>query len=201
MPSEAQQEALQIIRKLGVVRPRDLEAHGIPRSRIYRLVKMGLVERQARGLYALRDHAPTAEHALAQVAKKVPKGVICLISALQFHELTTQLPHEIWVAIPEKARKPILEYPPVRFVRFSTPTLTQGVEVHSIEGVPVRITSVAKTLADCFKYRNKIGLDVVLQALREAWTKRQVTMDDIDRYARLCRVDRVMQPYLEALVA
>jgi predicted transcriptional regulator of viral defense system len=159
------------------------------------------VERKARGLYVASDHNPTAEHGLAQVAKKVPKGVICLLSALQYHELTTQLPHEVWVAIAEKARRPRIDYPPLRIVRFSGPALTQGVETHKVEGVPVRITSVAKTLADCFKYRNKIGLDVALEALREAWRERKVTMDEIDRFARICRVERVMRPYLEALVA
>jgi len=200
MPTQTDQETLATIRRLGVVRPGDLEARGIPRGHIYRLLRQGLVERKARGLYVASDHDPTPEHALAQVAKKVPKGVICLLSALQHHELTTQLPHEVWVAIPEKARRPRAEYPPLRVVRFSGPALTQGVETHKIEGVPVRITSVAKTLADCFKYRNKIGLDVALEALREAWRERKVTMDEIDRFARVCRVERVMRPYLEALV-
>lgn len=201
MVTEADHRAVEVVRRLGVVRPGDLEARGIPRGRIYRLLRLGLVERKTRGLYVASDHDPTAEYALAQVAKKVPKGVICLLSALQHHELTTQLPHEIWVAIPEKARRPRVEYPPLRVVRFSGPALTQGVETHKIEGVPVRITSVAKTLADCFKYRNKIGLDVALEALREAWRERKVTMDEIDRFARVCRVERVMRPYLEALVA
>lgn len=191
---------LEVIRRLGVVRPGDLEARGIPRGRIYRLVRQGLVERKARGLYVASDHDPTAEHSLAQVAKQVPRGVICLLSALQYHELTTQLPHEVWVAIPEKARHPRIEVPPLRVVRFSGPALTQGAETHEIEGVPVRITSVAKTLADCFKYRNKIGLDVALEALREAWRERRVTMDEIDRFSQICRVQRVMRPYLEALV-
>ena len=201
MPIATDRETLATIRRLGVVRPSDLEARGIPRSRIYRLVRQRLVERKARGLYVTSDHDPTAEHALAQVAKQVPKGVICLLSALQVHELTTQLPHEIWVAIPEKARRPRLEYPPLRVVRFSGPALTQGVETYKIEEVPVRITSAAKTLADCFKYRNKIGLEVALEALREAWRERKVTMDEIDRFARICRVERVMRPYLEALIA
>lgn len=200
MPTKTDQETLEVIRRLGVVRPGDLEARGIPRGRIYRLLHQGLVERKARGLYVASDHDPTAEHSLAHVAKKVPKGVICLLSALQYHELTTQLPHEVWVAIPEKARHPRIEYPPLRVVRFSGPALTQGVETHKIEGVSVRITSVAKTLTDCFKYRNKIGLDVALEALRDAWREGRVTMDEIDRFSQICRVQRVMRPYLEALV-
>jgi predicted transcriptional regulator of viral defense system len=201
MVTEADMRAAKVIRRLGVARPSDLEARGISRSRIYRLLRQGLVVRKARGLYVASDHDSTAGHSLAQVAKKVPSGVICLLSALQYHELTTQLPHEIWIAIPEKARRPRIDYPPVRIVRFSGPALAQGVETHKIERVPVRITSVAKTLADCFKYRNKIGLEVTLEALREAWRERKVTMDQIDRFARVCRVERVMRPYLEALVA
>jgi predicted transcriptional regulator of viral defense system len=201
MPTKADQETLAVVRRLGVVRPSDLQSRGIPRGRLYRLLRQGLVERKARGLYVASDHDPTAEHSLAQVAKKVPKGVICLLSALQYHELTTQLPHEVWVAIPEKARRPRIAYPPLRVVRFSGPALTQGAETHKIEGVPVRITSVAKTLADCFKYRNKIGLEVALEALRDAWREKKTTMGEIDRFARICRVERVMRPYLEALVA
>lgn len=201
MPPTTDDEALATIRRLGVVRPADLEAQGIPRGHIYRLLRLGLVKRRARGLYVASDHNPTAEHALVQAAKKVPKGVICLLSALQYHELTTQLPHEVWVAIPEKARRPRIEYPRLRVVRFSGPALTQGIETHTIEGVPVRITSVAKTLADCFKYRNKIGIDVALDALREVWRERRASIDDIDQFARICRVDRVMRPYLEAVVA
>jgi len=201
MSTRADQEALRVIRGLGVVRPGDLEARGIPRGHIYRLLRQGLVEREARGLYVASDHEHTADHGLAQIAKNVPEGVVCLLSALQYHELTTQLPHEVWVAIPEKARRPRIEYPPMRVVRFSGPALTQGVETHNIEGVPVRITSVAKTLADCFKYRHKIGLDVALEALRDAWRERRTTMDQIGRFARVCRVERVMRPYLEALVA
>jgi predicted transcriptional regulator of viral defense system len=193
--------ALEWIRRLGVARPGDLEAHGIPRAAIYRLLRQGQVERTGRGLYVARDHEPTESHSLAQIAKRVPGGVICLISALQFHALTTQIAHEVWIAIPEKARRPRIEYPPLRVMRFSEAALSAGAQVHRIEGVPVRITSVAKTVADCFKYRNTIGLDVALEALRDAWRARKVTMDEIDRFARVCRVQRVMRPYLEALVA
>jgi predicted transcriptional regulator of viral defense system len=200
MGSPAEEEALELIRHLGVVRPRDLDRHGISRSRLYRLVKKGLVLRQARGVYTAGDHAPTADHALAQVAKRVPSAIVCLLSALRFHQLTTQLPHQVWIALPKSARRPSIDFPPLRVVRFTGRARTAGVEVHGIEGVEVRITSPAKTVVDCFKYRNKIGLDVALEALREAWRERRITIDEIDRFARICRVERVMRPYLEALV-
>jgi predicted transcriptional regulator of viral defense system len=129
----------------------------------------------------------------------VPQGVVCLISALRFHELGTQLPHQIWLAIDRRARRPALKYPPLRIVRYSGAALTEGIEVHQLEGQSVRVYNVAKTLADCFKYRNKIGLDVALEALREAWRSRRFTMADMHRYAGICRVQRVMQPYLEVM--
>lgn len=200
MELSAEKQALEVIRRLGIARPRDLEQRGIPRSRLYRLLAKGLVERQARGLYTASDHEPTAEHALAQVARRVPGAVVCLLSALRFHELTTQLPNQVWVALSEKARRPRLDYPPLRVVRFSGRALTEGVNTHRIEGVEVRITSPEKTIADCFKYRHKIGLDVALEALREAWRERRITIDEIDRFARICRVERVMRPYIEVLI-
>jgi predicted transcriptional regulator of viral defense system len=143
----------------------------------------------------------TEHHGLTIAGAAVPQGVVCLISALRFHELGTQLPHQIWLAIDRRARRPALQYPPLRIVRYSGAALTEGIEIHQVEGRPVRIYNVAKTLADCFKYRNKIGLDVALEALREAWRARRFTMADMNRYAGICRVQRVMQPYLEALAA
>lgn len=198
--SRKNQRALRLIRRTGVVRPLDFEAHGIPRSRLYSLVREGLVVRQSRGVYVAADHPYTEKHGLAQVAKRVPRAVICLLSALRFHEVTTQNPSQIWIALPEKARKPQLEYPPVRVVRFSGPALSESVETHRIEGVEVRVYSLAKTVVDCFKYRHKIGLDVALEALREGWRAGKFTMDQLDRAAQVCRVQRVMRPYLEALV-
>jgi predicted transcriptional regulator of viral defense system len=133
------------------------------------------------------------------VARKHPKAIVCLLSALRFHELTTQSPFEVWLAIPNKARAPRFDYPPLRIVRFSGSLLNEGIEEHTIDGVPVRITSVARTVADCFKYRNKIGLDVALEALREAWKARRVGMDELWQFAKLDRVANVMRPYLESL--
>jgi len=133
------------------------------------------------------------------VARKHPQAIICLLSALRFHDLTTQSPFEVWLAIPNKARAPKMDYPPLRVVRFSGAALTRGIEAHVIDGVPVRVTSVARTVADCFKFRNKIGLDVALEALQEAWRTRRFNMDELWRYATLCRVANVIRPYMESL--
>lgn len=195
-----QLRALRLIRRTGVVRPLDFEAGGIPRSRLYSLVREGLLVRQSRGVYVAANHPYTEHNGLAQVAKRVPAAVVCLLSALRFHEISTQNPSQIWIALAEKARKPRMEYPPIRVVRFSGPALTDGVETHRIEGVEVRVYSLAKTIADCFKYRHKIGVDVALEALRESWQAGKITMGQIDQTARVCRVQRVMRPYLEALV-
>ena len=152
-----------------------------------------------RGLYAIPDR-PVSEHgSLAEVARKHPQAIVCLLSALRFHDLTTQSPFEVWLAIPNKARAPKMDYPRLRIVRFSDPLLLKGVDEHLIDGVPVRITGVARTVADCFKYRNKIGPDVALEALREAWSERRTGMEDLWRFAKLCRVANVMRPYLESL--
>ncbi len=154
-----------------------------------------------RGLYILPESDTTEHHSLAEVCKRVPKGVVCLLSALRFHDITTQAPFEVWLAIGEKDWRPRVEYPPLRIVRFSPASLSAGIEVHRIEGVTVQVYCPAKTVADCFKYRNKIGLDVALEALRQCWRSRQCTMDELWHYADLCRVRNVMRPYLESLVA
>jgi len=155
--------------------------------------------RQARGVYAASNHARTADHALAQVAKRVPSGVICLLTALRYHELTTQLPAEVWIALPEKGRKPRLDHPRLRVVRFSGAALTEGIETHRIEGVAVPVYSAAKTVADCFKYRNKVGIDVAVEALRDFSRQHRGGATELARFARICRVTRVMQPYLDAI--
>ena len=168
---------------------------------MWRLVAGGELERIARGLYRLPDHAPTEHHGLAIAGTTVPHGVVCLLSALRFHEIGTQAPSEVWMAIDRRARRPALRYPPLRIVRYTGAALTEGAQSHRLEGREVRVYNIAKTLADCFKYRNKIGLDVALEALREGWRARRFTMDELDGYARICRVQRVMRPYLEALAA
>ena len=191
---------LQLARELGVIRSRDLARYGIAREYLTRLTRAGLLERAGRGLYILPDAELTEHHSLAEAAKRVPAGIVCLLSALRFHDLTTQAPFEVWLALPPTARRPRASTPPLHVVRFSGWALTEGVEEHVIEGVLVRVYNPAKTVADCFKYRNKIGLDVALEALRETWRERQVTMDELWRYAEVCRVATVMRPYLESLI-
>lgn len=190
---------IDLVRSQGLVRPRDLESLEIPRIYLTRAVRRGQLERVGRGLYGLPGRQISAHGALAEVARRVPKGVVCLLSALRFHSLTTQAPFEVWLAVENKAIAPKLDYPPLRIVRFSGPALTEGVEEHIVDGVTVRVTSVAKTVADCFKYRNKIGLDVALEALREAWREKRMASDDLWRYAKVCRVANVMRPYLDSL--
>ena len=190
---------LRLIREMGLVRPVDLDTRGIPRGQLYSLVRKGLVARQARGIYVVRQHPYTSAHTLAQVAKRVPKGVFCLLTALRFHDLTTQNPAEVWLALHEKARRPRLDYPRLRVARFSGAALTEGIEIHRLEGVEARVYSAAKTVADCFKYRNKVGIDVAVEALRDFARRHRGGATELARFARICRVSRVMQPYLDAI--
>ena len=191
---------INLTRSQGLIRPCDLIPMGISRVSLTRAVRSGQLERVGRGLYGLPGREVSAHGSLAEVGRRVPRGVVCLLSALRFHGLTTQAPFEVWLAIENKSLAPKLEYPPLRIVRFSGAALTEGVEEHVVDGVTVHITGVAKTVADCFKYRNKIGLDVAMEALREAWHEKRMTSDDIWRYAKVCRVANVMRPYLESLV-
>lgn len=197
--NEPAERLIDLARSQGLIRPCDLLPLGIPRVSLTRAVRRGQLERVGRGLYGLPGREVSAQGALAEVALRVPNGVVCLLSALRFYGLTTQAPFEVWLAIENKAIRPKLDYPPLRIVRFSGSALTEGVEEHVVDGVTVRITGVAKTVADCFKYRNKIGLDVALEALREAWHEKRMTSDDIWHYAKVCRVANVMRPYLESL--
>jgi predicted transcriptional regulator of viral defense system len=193
------QNILDLAAERGLIRPRDLTERGLPTVALTRLVRQGRLQRVGRGLYALPDRPVSEHNALAEVARKHPQAIVCLLSALRFHDLTTQSPFEVWLAIPNKARAPKMDYPPLRIVRFSGAALTRGVEDHVIDGVPVRVTSVARTVADCFKFRNKIGLDVALESLQEAWRAKRASMDELWRYATLCRVANVMRPYMESL--
>lgn len=192
---------LSLARRRGTLTRQQVADAGIHTQTLSRLVRAGDLERVGRGLYRLPD-TPQSEHdALLLVAAAVPRAVICLLSALVFHEIGTQLPHEVWIAIDRRSRPPALAYPPLRVHLFTGKALSEGIESRRVDGQILRVYGVAKTVADLFKYRNKIGLDVALEALREAWREKRFTMDEIHRYARICRVERVMRPYLEALVA
>lgn len=190
---------LRLASRRGLLRARDLARDRIPRATLSRLVESGQLTQVSRGLYALPGQTRSGHHQLAEVAARSRMGVFCLLTALRFHELTTQSPHEIWLAIPNKAHAPKLDYPPLRIVRFSGPSLTKGIESHTVDGARIRVYSVAKTVADCFKYRNKIGLDVALEALRECRREKRASNDQLWHYARLCRVANVMRPYLESI--
>lgn len=190
---------LELARREGAIRSRDLDAIGAPREYLNRMLKRGLLKRVSRGIYMLADADVTENHTLAEVSKRIPKGVVCLLSALQFHDLTTQQPHKVWLAIDAKAWRPQVDYPPIQIVHFSGPAFTEGIEEHDIEGVNVRVYGLAKTVADCFKYRNKIGLDVAVEALRDCRRQHKCSNDELWRYAKICRVSNVMRPYLEAV--
>jgi predicted transcriptional regulator of viral defense system len=184
-----------------MLRLKDFVAEGIGPETLARLVREEAVVRPARGLYQLPDAQVEAAHALAEAAVLVPKGVVCLISALQFHELTLQMPSTVWMAIERTAWRPRLDYPRIRFVRFTRPSLAEGVAHHRIEGVDVPITNPARTIVDCFRYRGKVGLDVAMEGLREGLRRRRCTPDELWRYARQARVWSVMRPYVEAMVS
>ncbi len=192
---------IKMARKTGVVRAREIRKAGIHPEYLRRLCKSGHLIRTGRGLYVLAGGDFTEHHSLAEACKRVPHGIICLLSALSFHEVGTQNPHQIWMAIDRVMRKPKVDYSPIRIFRFSGPSLKEGIEEKKIEGVAVRVYNPAKTVADCFKYRNKVGIDVALEALRECWRSRRCTIDELVHFATICRVRNIMQPYMEAIVA
>jgi predicted transcriptional regulator of viral defense system len=197
--TQTAEKTMQYVRQHGIVRPRDIEAIGVPREYLLRLHRQGKLDRAGRGMYMLPDAAVTERHSYAEVAKRVPEAVLCLLSALAFHEITTQNPAFVWIALRQGARTPALRSPSLRVVRLSGPSLTEGVEGHLVEGVPVRVYSAAKTVADCFKFRNKIGLDVAIEALKDSLRQKKTSINEIYRYAKICRVSNVIRPYLEAL--
>lgn len=194
------QQVLELARKKGILRAADVEDVGISRNYLYRMHREGLLRRCGLGLYTLPE-APLTEHSsLAEVAKRVPNGVICLISALSYHDITTQIPHEIWLTVPRGAWRPEMEYPPLNLTYVTGRAYSYGIEKHVMNGVTVNIYSPAKTVADCFKFRNKIGLDIAIEALREAWRSRKVTIDELVEAAKVDKVSKIILPYLEAIV-
>ena len=202
-PSNPTQEeaVLALAKRRPLLRARDLADQSLPTAVLSRLVSSGRLERIGRGVYRLPGR-PLSEHrSLAEVALRVPQGVVCLLSALRVHDIGTQAPFEVWLAIPNNLPVPRLDQPALRPVRMSGPALAEGIEQYKIDGVQVRVFDAAKTVADCFKYRNKIGLDVALEALRDGWSRRKFQMDDLWRYATIDRVANVMRPYLESITA
>jgi predicted transcriptional regulator of viral defense system len=199
--SPAVQKAVQIFQAHGgSMRMADAIRAGVHRRILYALRDAGLVEQLSRGLYHLAADPPLENPDLVTVAKRVPRGVICLISALAFHELTTQIPHEVYVAVRRASEPPRIDYPPVRVFRFSDQAFAAGVEIYQIDRAPVRIYSREKTLADCFKFRNKVGLDTAVEALKEYKKQGRIHVEALLEYGQLCRVAKVMRPYLEAIL-
>lgn len=195
-PAEA---AMQLAESQGMIRVRDAEDRGIHREVLRRLTEQGRLVRVARGTYAPASSDPSTHHDLAVAATRVPQGIVCLLSALAYHEIGTQLPHEVWMTIDRRARKPHVDRPPMRFVLASGAALELGIETVEIDGVNVRIYNPAKCVVDCFRYRRHVGLEVAVEALRETLRQRRVTASEIDEYARKCRVGSVVRPYLEAV--
>jgi predicted transcriptional regulator of viral defense system len=197
--SDKQKKVLALARRRGILRVKDLREAGIHPEYLRRLCQAGRLVRIGRGLYLPADAQPSAHISLAQAARRVPHGIVCLLSALRFHGIGTANPFEVWMALGRDIRRPQVEYPPLRIMRFSGKALTEGMEHHRIESVQVRVYNPAKTVADCFKYRNKIGLDVALEALRDCLRTRKCTHEQLWQYAKVCRVTEVMRPYLEAV--
>src|SRR6266404_430056 len=190
---------IQLAAKRQIVRTKDASELGVPRNYLGRLVRKGILEKVRRGLYTSPEFSGNEHLTLIEAAYQLPKGTVCLLSALRFHNFTTQSPHEVWMAIGQKAWAPKVSSPPIRLVRMSEPTLRFGVKEYASSGATLRVFSPAKTVADCFKFRNKIGLDVAIEALRESRRTKKATMDELWAAAKVCRVTNVMRPYLESL--
>ena len=193
------QRVLELLSQKGVLRPSDLDEIGAPRVVLTRMTASGQLEKTGRGIYRLPNSDGSEHESLITIATKVPQAVFCLLTALQFHELTTQLPRKIWIAMPRGSHTPKIAYPPVKMVQFAGEAYSEGVEIVERDQVKLRVYSVAKTVADCFKHRNKIGLDVALEALKDARAKKTASAHDLWRFAKICRVANVMRPYLEAV--
>jgi len=193
------QHLLHLAALKGMLRSRELEETGIPRIYLTRLIATGQLEKVGRGIYRPPETPVSEYESLTLIAKKVPQAIFCLLSALQFHELTTQLPHQVWIALPQGSHAPQIGYPPIKMILYSGEAYAKGIELYEQDNVTLRVYSVAKTIIDCFKHRNKIGLDVVVEALKDAWTHKKVTIDELWHYAKICRVTNVIRPYLEVL--
>ena len=197
----SEESVLALARTRPLLRARDLAEHALPTVALTRLVAAGKLERVARGVYSLPGRRLSEHRSLAEACLRVPQGVVCLLSALRMHGIGTKAPFEVWIAIPQNAPAPSIDQPALRVVRMSGAALAEGIEVRRIDGVNVRVFSAEKTVADCFKFRNKIGLDVALEALRDGWSRGLLSMDALARHAATDRVANVMRPYLESVAA
>ncbi|OGG05132.1 MAG: transcriptional regulator [Candidatus Glassbacteria bacterium RIFCSPLOWO2_12_FULL_58_11] len=193
-------QIVRLARKKGFLRSRDLAEIGLSRQYLGVALKRGLLNRVGRGVYCLPKAMQNEYRSFAEVCKYAPSAVICLLSALQYHGLTTQTPFQVWLAIGHKARKPNIDTVQIRVVRYSASSLSQGIEIHNIDGVDIRVFSPAKTVADCFKYRSKVGLDVAIEALRDCLRQKKAAINDLVSFGRVCRVEQVMKPYMEAML-
>ena len=194
------QRVLELVRQRGIVRGTELDRLGVHRMYLKRLVDRGLLVQRSRGIYEAAEPRLSEHDSVIEVAVRVPRATLCLLTALRLHQLTTQNPFEVWIMIDRKARKPSMTYPPIRVVRASGFALSRGVNAMRIDGVEINVTTVAKTVADCFKYRSTVGVDVAIEALRDAWRQKKVTVEAIIAAAKIDRVATVMRPYLESLV-
>jgi predicted transcriptional regulator of viral defense system len=198
-PITHSQRVLALAHDKGMVRPVDLKAIGAPRVTLTRMTASGQLEKAGRGLYRLPGRDGTEMDSLAAIAIRAPQAVFCLFTALQFHELTTQLPRRVWITMPRGSHLPRIDYPPLTMIQSGSGAYSAGIEVHLRDQTPLRVYSVAKTIADCFKHRNLIGLDVALEALKDARAQSKLNPDELWHYAKICRVANIMRPYLEAL--
>ena len=200
-PTHQADHILDLARRQRVLRAADVRAQGWSPQLLQSLHQAGKLDRVARGLYSLPDSNVTEHQTLIEVCQRLPKAVLCLLTALQFHNIGTQMPREVWIALPEATQTPVIDTPILRIARLRGDAYSTGIEIVREHGAPIRVYSVAKTVTDCFKFRNKIGLDVALEALISAWRSRKVTMAELNHFAKINRVERVMQPYLEVMAA
>lgn len=199
-PTTQAQRVLELVLTKGIVRGTELDRLGIHRMHLKRLVDRGLLVQRSRGIYEAAQPRMSEHDSVIEVVARAPKATLCLLTALCLHQLTTQNPFEVWIMIDRKARKPSINYPPIRVVRASGLALSKGVTAMKVDGMDINVTTVAKTVADCFKYRSAVGVDVAIEALRDAWRQKKASMDDIVAAAKIDRVATVMRPYLESLI-
>ena len=193
------QRVIELANQIGILRPNDLEKYNIPRVTLTRLTACGQLEKIGRGLYRLPDTQFSENESLTTLAIKVPQAVFCLLTALQIHEITTQLPRQVWIAMPRGSHVPKIDYPPIKMIQCSTKVYSEGIETIVCDKKILRVYSIAKTIVDCFKHRNKVGLDVAIEALKEARAKNIVSADELWHFAKICRIANIMRPYLETV--